>query len=522
MNQLQQIARQIAHRYRALAPSGRVAVFGALGVAALSLVYLLAVGTRSQDYYLFGGRPVRSEDWPAIEAALARKRLNGYTLENGLVRVPAAQKSQYIAAIADAGALPEEIGSDIGLSEGISIWTDPKEKEERIKAARQRNLGRIIGEMQGIARAYVIFDRAKQPGLKQEIKTVASVALQTTKHQRVDPQRVRQIQHLVASAFAGLNPNEVTVVDLDGQFYLGGSNGSGGGSGDYLATMQAFQQLYQNAVTEALVYVPGAVATVNVELDKRLRDEVESVKNVPEQEPWIVRENHFRTGRPATAMRPFEASGTEPAELFPVDPPLPAAEEKQIREEQKVLSQERSLIAQAGLTPWKITVSVAVPVSYYQQVWLQQHPNSLGQPTAAEASIIERDENAKIRRAVAQAIGCDKPELAMERITVNSFPVFPKQAQAPVHAANPTWAQWRERAAPLIASAITVLLLIVVWRSVKWGWGNRGRSQPQPVDPEPFEPENPALAARRELTETIHTNPDAAAATLRNWIAKAG
>jgi hypothetical protein len=330
----------------------------------------------------------------------------------------------------------------------------------------------------------------------------------------------------VASAFAGLEAQEVTVVDLKGNQYTAGS-GPAGSVADYLGQLHAMHAFYHRAVMDALAYVPGAVATVNVELDSRIRDATESIRNVPESTPWLVRETESRVTNSNTLLRPFDEPRESPGELFPLTGPATAAEENRGREEQKIVSQERSYVEQAGLTPRKVTVAVAVPSSYYERVWLEQHPNMHGRPTGPELELVEREENAKIRRAVAQVIpGCDRPQLVQERIAVNCFPVFAAAAGPPAHAAT-GWTLPVERVLPLLASGATVLVLLVLMRAAGWTWplaqlfARRGAGSEAPAAVEEPSPAVHSGSAARELSEAIEAHPAAAARALRDWIAKA-
>ena len=48
-----------------------------------------------------------------MEAAFGKAGLNGFTIEGGRVKVPHAQRAAYLAALADAKALPPNFGDKL-------------------------------------------------------------------------------------------------------------------------------------------------------------------------------------------------------------------------------------------------------------------------------------------------------------------------------------------------------------------------------------------------------------------------
>ena len=76
-----------------------------------SLAYLFNHQSSSPDAFLMGGDSIPSSQLPVIEAAFAKAKLGGYEIDGGhRILVPSGQKATYMAALADANALPHGFG----------------------------------------------------------------------------------------------------------------------------------------------------------------------------------------------------------------------------------------------------------------------------------------------------------------------------------------------------------------------------------------------------------------------------
>ena len=121
-------------------------------------------------------------------------------------------------ALAEAKVLPADFSSvmDEELGSG-SIFDTEKDKEQRRKNLKEKKLGLFISVMPGIERASVVYDSDTKWGLNREKINTASVAVKPVGSERLDQAKVSMIRHYVASAFAGLKPDDVTVSDVNGR-----------------------------------------------------------------------------------------------------------------------------------------------------------------------------------------------------------------------------------------------------------------------------------------------------------------
>ena len=96
--------------FRSMTPGGRITAGLLLVVAVVSVGYLFQHQVSGGDDYLFGGKSMETPTLEKMEEAFGKAGLNSYTIEGGRVKVPHSQRAAYLAALADAKALPPNFG----------------------------------------------------------------------------------------------------------------------------------------------------------------------------------------------------------------------------------------------------------------------------------------------------------------------------------------------------------------------------------------------------------------------------
>lgn len=209
---------------------------------------------QNQDEWFLAGRTFSRDELARLEGAWASGNLSGYRVESGRVRIPKHKSAEYLTAAERKGALPVDFGDELfRISQELSPFLSHVAREETLRIAKQQMLARIIRRMDDIEAAWVVLDEQSRGGLQEEVRCTASVSLQTAHHRPLDTRRYPQIQRLVASAVAGLDPERVTVVDLNAP----GQSSSDGEGGEALGEIIAFENYYQNRIARALSHVSG-------------------------------------------------------------------------------------------------------------------------------------------------------------------------------------------------------------------------------------------------------------------------
>lgn len=559
MDFLNQALTQLTDLFKSMTPGARIASALLLAVVVISLAYLFQAGVTGPDAYLMGGAHFSASELPAMEAAFAKAGLSAYSVDGTQVRVPRGQQSAYMAALADAGALPKDFGDYLmpAVTDSNPFLTG-EQRRQMIKAAKQKELSEIIRNMPGIEKAAVMYDVESKSGLRREKVYTASVMVKPAGSLPLDESRVPMIRHLVAGAVAGLNPNSVTVVDQNGRAYSAHSSLPGMAAGDdaYFERQRRWQQWVEESVRQSLTYVPEVTVTASVELDKEIEHVVRTTKpDDPQKAVPIVVRDETKTSteeRGGPAGRPgLEAQGPNQAAALAggSNAGNKSSLESTNNETQNVVGQSEQKIAMHPLTPKKISVAVGIPDSYFKQIWHQQNPTPAGQekpePESAALDKIVETVTAQIRTHVARVVlSPEKEDLAETEmnVTVTKFAHLQKDELPGPSVATTALGWFGDNYQPLGLAGLAVVSLLMI----------RSMVRSLPAAPAPAVAEGTiamnqtfsaggensdagAAAAGRlkrrtdngpslqeELTEIIREDPDAAAKILKSWIGKAG
>ncbi len=555
---------QAAELFKSLTPAARVMAGFLAALVLISLAYLFQSQTSGPDAYLMGGEPFSASQLPAMEAAFSKANLNDYVIEGNRVRVPQGQQAAYMGALAEAGALPASFGTYLGKAvSSNSPWISKDQQRELIKVAKQNELQDIIAAMNGIERASVLYDVQDQRSFGAQTLITASVSVKPNGVLPLDEERVPTLRHLVASAIAGLKPENVTIIDLNGKHYPGGGSGGpgmagAGGENVYGAWKKAYEQEWQNKIRYALAYIPGVVVTPNVELDIETAHEENVTTYDPKTVAYNVKESSTNKlvkgagpgGRPGVVAQ--QGGANQPAAISQSSGSETNEESSETQTSTAVPGKVVRTV-QHGLTPKRVTVSVSVPSTYYERVWAERNPPAEGQPVKKPDAQALLDIETKVKTDIEGAVVALLPAVPpttdpYPRVKVSTFqPVLAPATPGPTTAdLGLAWLSrhWTTLGMICVAAA-SLLMLRSLIRSLPSasaaGVAGANASEGGPtlslVAGDETAPANsdantarnrlkrrgvggPSL--RDELAEIVKEDPDTAVAILRNWIGAAG
>ncbi len=186
---------QVSELFRSMTPGARLTAGLLFAVVVVSVGYLFRQSAAGPDAYLFGGEPLSNGQLTRAEAAIAQAGLSGFQREGNRIRVPSGQQAQYLAAVADGGALPPNFNTILedALGNG-GPWESNEATRERLKIARQQTLSEIVRAMYWVENAVVLYDEHESRGLRTLSSTKqvsASVSVKPILGESLTPQRAR-------------------------------------------------------------------------------------------------------------------------------------------------------------------------------------------------------------------------------------------------------------------------------------------------------------------------------------------
>jgi flagellar M-ring protein FliF len=421
-----------------------------------------------------------------------------------------------------------------------------EDKEFHRSQAQQLKLSRTISMRPEIDWATVQFREVKREGFPPVTERKATVVACGTNRQPIDRTTLRTIRAMTSSWF-GIHLEDVAVTDVNGGIVDDLSTGDGMSKEArmYADAKSHYEELWKTKIYECLAFIPGVVATVNVEVDPIISSESTKVDLDPQavavQSDSFTKTSQSRPsggGRPGAV--PNEVAGNQPRSLSTMSAQETSADES--REQQvSVAGHEQTRQRQATLVPKLVTAAVSIPTSYYKKVWHERNPTAPDQeprePTAPDLDPIE----VEIMQSVEEIVTVNLPvapsaDNSLTQVKVSSYDdlTVPPPEQPSMVATAGSWlaGNW-QKIGLFVVGLISLLVLRSMTRATAPASSPGAAAAPsapleeeQQEEPEP----HPVLhrrgassgsSLREELTAIVREDPDAAANVLRTWIGDA-
>jgi len=547
MNFLNTATTQLRDLLQSMTPGGRILAGLLLAVVFVSLGFLFQQRAAAPDVYLFGGKHLPTSQLDRIEAAIAKRGLSGQQREGNRIRVPAGKKHEYLAAVAEEGALPRNFHDPMEntLREG-GIWESRDRTRQRFQIAKTETLSEIVRAMNWVEDAIVIYDEQPASGWNRPKQVTGSVNVQPLPGESLTYQRKKVLQRLVAHSVIGLKPEEVAVTSL-------GDDSSDGASGIspemfddvYLRERAKFNEHQRTTILHELNYIPGIRVQVNAELENVAENTTRTVK--PDLKTTVVRSTNVKESSEQTTADAGGRSGLEAQ--GPVRQQEALTAKTNHNKTTNRTGDEESVVGftnhKSGHLPTQVWATIAVPRGYLLQVWRNRSPTPAGQtsrePNQQELHALAEEQKRIIENLVEPLLpGHVEGAESTKYVTVEFVDsVTPPPPPAP-SLANTALA-WTDRNWGSLGMVGLAMLSLLMLRSMT---SSHPRNRDSAVarqeenlgenDDESFSPEKnqgrnstPKLHWKTEsslsddLVEIVHDDPDAAATILRNWIGKA-
>jgi flagellar M-ring protein FliF len=543
---------QLSELFRSMTPGARVTAGLLLAVVVISVGYLFQHSSTGPDTYLYGGEPISSGQLDRIEAAIAKAGLSDFQREGFRIRVPSGQQAKYLAAVADAGALPPNFNTILenALDKG-GPWESREATRERLKIARQQSLSEIVRAMPWVENAIVLYDERESRDLRaiSPVKQVtASVSVKPVAGEMLTAQRAKNIQRLVAHS-VNMKPNDVGITNLGD----GGPAGTDGGltydaiDDEYLKTKVLFEAQKRDSILGALRDIPGVSVEVNADFD----DTVEETTHTAKPDPKTVARSESSQTEENTSTAPDvgaqpgqTAQGPNRQAATQTAAPSQNRSRNESTRTDNVVGIEDSRVVKKGFTPKEVWATVSIPGSYIKNLWAARNPTATAPPKADDLAPVWEEVRPKVENLVNQLLilqankgGNDYKHVQV--VMLDSLPT--PTIEAPSMASQAI--AWTGRYWSTLGMLGVAMFSLLVLRSVVNGKPSALASAAAPPassltlqaeeksareSGEAVEEERPKLRLKKgtsvkdDLVEIVREDPDAAADILRSWISKAG
>ncbi len=267
MELLNQAVLRMLEAARGLGPGARVlAAATVLGLVAAAVWGFGGKLAAPAESYLMNGQTFSAAQLREMEAALGQAALTQYTIEGMRIRVPHAQQARYMAALAEAHALPANFGDHLKAAvEQNGFLLSGSRQEAQLKVAMQQELQAVINQFQGIESSSVQIAEATSQSFPRITTVTASVSVRPANAEPLDERTASAIRCIVAQSWGGLKPENVTVVDIQSARMFTGPLDHNRSADVYAETKKQLEADWQQKIAR-LVGIPGMVVTTNIEL----------------------------------------------------------------------------------------------------------------------------------------------------------------------------------------------------------------------------------------------------------------
>ena len=414
MESLKRALESIGRMWATLSATQRVI----LGAGALLMVVLLVVSSVSttQAWVLL---PSQGADRAAILKKL-QERNQKYEVRGSDLYVPKEDADRILVELAGDGAV--STNSVYKFLEQSDIFAPRWEKEKRLQIALQTRLEGMIRSIESVRNAAVVINPGStnyQLGFAGP-KPSASVQVELKEGMELNPKNVRAITGLISRAVAGVEEDQVHIMDTKGKSYRAGAMD--------ITSEWDLEKRIEQKIKASLMEYPSAAVIVRVKAGTKST----KTEEVTRTKPVITETTESRRVRKGGGASP---SGVRKGEGDSGTEPPSGVDETETQTTEKGVAGTRTVIEDAPAGDiQRITVAVRIPIE---------------ESILAEA----RRQLPELREVIKAAAGS---EARAEDIAIQLFPMKKPEQVAPV-AAAPSTVDWFTANWPKLVLGILVL-----------------------------------------------------------------
>ena len=244
--------------------STRIALVVCLSILGISLVALVGGGEREMER-LFVGRELSASEISKITQSFSVAQLDQWETVGQQIQIPRVERAKYLAALEGKFDLDTRHTDVDQVLQQTSILDTPSLRDLRLRNAKEKDLAMMVMQMPDIEVARVNIDTKQERGLSGQTKMVALAAIKPANSEDLTMQKAESIRDIIAARYAGLQRNEVVVIDLNsGQTF--GSSTSPLQPTDRQRAMRDYERWWKNRIENLLVDIPNKRIEVSLQI----------------------------------------------------------------------------------------------------------------------------------------------------------------------------------------------------------------------------------------------------------------
>ncbi|MGO9146330.1 MAG: flagellar basal-body MS-ring/collar protein FliF [Desulfomonilia bacterium] len=304
--------KQLPAKFGAMSMSQRFGLLAVVGLAAAVLVVSLMWATAPKYQYLF--TDLNEQDASLIVQNLKENRIP-YQLTKGgtAIMIPEANVYETRLSLAGKGLPKGGVGKGFALFDESDFSQSEFVQKINYQRALQNELANTIMSLEAVSFARVHIAMPKESiFIEDEKPAKASIVIKIKPGMQMNPSQVQGIVYLVEKSVRGLDPENISIVDIKGKVLYEGkkNNDSVALASDRLEFKRAIENQLQERAQSLLEKIVGPqAAVVKVSADVNM-DMVKSVQDNYDPEIHVVRSEEVKNQYTGKEKNTQGAAGT--------------------------------------------------------------------------------------------------------------------------------------------------------------------------------------------------------------------
>lgn len=368
MDALKTAATQLQSVLQRLSAGQRVLAIAIPIVLMTVLVWLAVRGQNRTWVPLSAGRVMSSEEVQQVQRTLVQQGMTDFEMRDGQLLVPMMNFEQYREVLVKHGRGGEDLAPGWDkVSESPGIFATQAQLAEQKDQRLKQELAQIISNVPGIEWGTVRWAKETPTGrFARHQKRKATVFVVPSEAIELDSELVHALRHGVASAVSDLEPEHVTVFDVNaGRAYTADATGAEVVSAEN-ANRERIRLIKQH-LAEQLSYIPRVRIGVTIHADQGVIHTAARVSPaaLPGRSPQNSRVPLVRrSGSNGVIPVGMLANPNRELRLDDSDMPIP---DESAPDSVATIIRQSSYQEHAGMSG-AVHVTVGIPRSYYLQV----------------------------------------------------------------------------------------------------------------------------------------------------------
>lgn len=375
MGALKQTFGQFSDLFKSMPASQRLSLILVTALVMGGFGFLMYRGAATNGFVPISvGKTFSVEELIRAEETLLSQGKTDFERRGQRLLVPQDKVEEYNSLLLASGSLPQNWAEEWEKQYAdIGPFANNKQMEARKEMARAKLASQMISSLPDISYANVVWDQEEKVRWPQRALSTATVSVQPKPGREIPESLVHSIRMAIAGMKANLQPEDVTVFDLGKQIAYRQTSEDDPLNDRLLQRINKLKEMYRREVDIAVDYIAGVRVALNVDVEK-VKSSVRQIRTVQAKAtPYMTttQSNKRNLNQFAVQKEPGQ-NANGPMNLAGQQTPTRSEDGTDTKETTLMIPSYETLQEHiAGALPENVSLSIAIPESYYRVVAME-------------------------------------------------------------------------------------------------------------------------------------------------------